>query len=182
MTDFLEDPDAYPVMIELAATTQNQLVKNGLPPIDKVTIQPGAVIVADYVGNGKDCGEIIINLITAYPSNPFPQQTLTSTRSGKAAIGCGVVLAYQLAVSVLRCAPVMTGTKQAPIPPTMDVVLAATRLQMADMQATRTAICQALNNTGRDYQLGAYTPVGADGGVVGGTWALLVAEHDGFDQ
>lgn len=182
MADYVEDDDAYPVMVELVATVQQQLIKNGLTPIDKATVQPGGTIVNDYAGSGKECGELIVNLISAYPSNPFPQQAQTGSRAGKASIGCGVIIAYSLAVTILRCAPNMRGTKAAPTPPTLNDQLMAARDQMADMKAMRMAICQAMNNTGRDYQLGVYTPVGAEGGVVGGTWGVLVAEHDGFSN
>jgi hypothetical protein len=53
----------------------------------------------------------------------------------------------------------------------------AVRLQMAAMSAIRRAVlCCFPGARSQDVILGVYLPIGPQGGVVGGTWSISVAE------
>lgn len=164
MPPFVEDKGAYPVMIRIAALVQEEVKKRGLPEISVATLQPGISTVVDYTGNGDNCAEVIVNLTNAVPMSNFPVVDTQGT--------CATELGFQIEVAIFRCAPMMRGSQNNPIPPAPEEQLEATRLHLADMQAARAAIRCAMGETDRNYVLGAFTPYGPSGGVVGGIWVL----------
>lgn len=166
MAEFREDTGIFPTMLTLAECAQRELVKSGLPEIDKVTLQPGGTSVMDYVGNGKDCGEITVNFTQSYPVNPFPTPDATGS--------CASAFAYEIVLAIFRCSPSMDGSKQSPRPPSPVKQLAATRLYTADMAAMRRAIQCCMQENEMDYALRAWTPYGPSGLVVGGWWTVVV--------
>jgi hypothetical protein len=164
---FVEDQGAYPVMVALAACTEEQLITRDLPPISKVTLQPGLEPVMDYVGNGKECGEIIVNMLNAFPYGPFPNPSTEAN--------CGTPIAYTIEVGIFRCAPPMRGTRERPRPPLPEEQLESTRLHLADMAAVHAAIrCCMKGFPDRSYVVLPFQPYGPSGGVVGGTWGVVV--------
>lgn len=165
MAEFREDTGIYPVLIALAAGTEAELVSSGLGDRYITTVQPGQTPVIDYVGLGKECAEIIVNLVQAYPSSIFPNPDPTGA--------CGIQLAYEVQVGVMRCAPPMGGTKAAPKPPTPAEVLNSARQHTADMAAVHRAICKVLRPT-RQYAIATFAPYGPEGNAVGGTWTVVV--------
>lgn len=170
MAEFTEETEIYPVLIQLAACAQAELVKRGLPEIDKVTVQPGVTPVQDYVGNGKDCGEIIVNMTTSYPVNPFPNPDQGGAAS------CASEFAYEVQLAIFRCAPPVKGTAQRPIFPTAVEQLEATRLHLADMAAAKAAIKCCMKD--RQYAIRTFQPYGPSGNVVGGVWTVVVGQED----
>lgn len=168
MPDYREDPGAYPVMVDLAAQVQKEIVKSGLDPIDKVTLQPGIQPVSDYAGNKSNCGEIIVNMTSAFATDAFPDAVPTAT--------CSDELAFVVTVWVLRCAAPMGGTTQQPKPPSPEAQLASTRDHLADMQAVRRAIVCTFRDMDRQYVVGNFTPWGPSGNVVGGYWTVTFSE------
>lgn len=166
MAEVVGDAMILPVMVDLGAEVAAELVKRGLVPIDKIIIQPGSEFVVDYAGNGKDCGEIDVNLVQAYPTDNFPEPDATGN--------CVSALAFELNVSIMRCAAPTHGTAQSPKPPTLAEQLASTAEHLADMQAARCAIKVVLARLERDYVLQAFTPIGPQGQTVGGTWTVIV--------
>jgi hypothetical protein len=165
MAEFREDTGIYPVMIALATCATEELVKSGLTAIDKVTIQPGLTPVQDYVGNGDDCGEIIVNLTSTFPSDPFPSPVQNAT--------CAVDLAYEVQLGIFRCAPAMEVNE----PPSPAEQLNATRENLADMAAMHRAIRCCMQTMSRAYSLRAFAPYGPSGNVVGGIWTVIVGQE-----
>jgi hypothetical protein len=166
MAEVIGDTMILPVMADIAAEVAAELVRRGLDPITKVIVQPGSEFVVDYAGNGKDCGEIDVNLVQAYPTDNFPEPDVQGN--------CVSALAFELNVSVMRCAAPTHGTKQNPSPPTIAEQLESTAQHLADMQASRCAIKVVLARLERDYVLQAFTPIGPQGQTVGGTWTVIV--------
>jgi hypothetical protein len=169
VAEFIEDTEIYPVMISLSACAVESLAKSGLPAADFVTVQPGLTPVQDYVGNGKSCSEIIINMLNSFPANPFPNPDQSAT--------CASELAYQLQIGLFRCAAPMGGTKQSPKPPTPAEQLNSTRQHLADMAAMKRAIACCMGRESRSYVLQGFTPYGPSGNVVGGSWTFLVGQE-----
>lgn len=158
--------EILPVLQELAQCVVDELDERGLPGVDVTTIQPGAQPVNDYAGNGKNCAELILNVTQVYPSGAgFPAPAEAAT--------CAVELAYEIAVGILRCAPAMTGGSTKPKPPTPAATLESTALHIADMRAMHTAIRCCLGGK-REYVVRGWQPYGPNGGVVGGTWVVVV--------
>jgi hypothetical protein len=142
------------------------LVKDGLEPIDLVSIQPGNNGILDYVGNGKNCGEIIINVNQGYPVGPFPTQNSSAT--------CSTEMAYEVRLGIFRCAPQPAGPKQSLRMPTAAEQTNAARIALADMSSMRRAIQCCMQTTGRQYVLRAFQSYGPQGNVVGGNWTVIV--------
>lgn len=166
MAEFREDTDIFPVLTQLAECATAQLVKDGLDPISAVSVQPGQQGVMDYVGNGKDCGEIIINVNQGYPVGPFPNQSADAT--------CTTQMAYEVQLGIFRCAPQPSGPKNALRMPSSAEQTNAARIALADMSSMRRAIQCCMQTTGRQYTLRSFTPYGPTGNAVGGYWLVVV--------
>jgi hypothetical protein len=170
MAEFVEEREIYPVLVQLAACAQAEVANRGLPEVGKVTVQPGVIPVQDYVGNGRDCAEIIVNMTASYPVNPFPSPDQGGIAS------CASEFAYEVQLGIFRCAPPVKGTRQNPIFPSPADQLEATRLHLADMAAGKAAIkcCMA----DRQYTIRSFEPYGPTGNVVGGVWTVVVGQED----
>jgi hypothetical protein len=167
MADFVEDNLIYPRLIAIAEGVQMAIAQNGLPIVERVSVQPGTEPVMDYVGNGKDCAEIIVNMMGA---TIMP----VSTAETASFSGCQPELVFQVAVGVFRCAPTPKGNP--PKMPTAADQLNATRLHLADMRASKRGICMALE--GVQYEVNDFQPYGPEGGVVGGVWTVTVGGEE----
>lgn len=163
-----EDRVAWPMLLRLTDCLCAELVASGLPPTCICSPMPGEAIAADYVT--PEQGMAWVRVSSVYPSTTnFPAQD-------QVANGCAVMLAAQLEVGVLYCAPVTAG-RGSNRPPRMPQQFDSARLQMAAMAAMLRTIECCLGNAGRrGVSLGAYTPLGPEGGVVGGSWQVTVAE------
>lgn len=133
-------------------------------PVGRAQISPGATVAWD------DCceGQLWVRVVSIHPTGaPYPGQ---DTRQN-----CGVLLwAANLAVGVLRCAAVVNDQGQAPSPATLT---AEAHRMLADEAALSEAVrcCFAPNHEYLKTTLGAWTPLGPDGGCVGGEWALTIS-------
>ena len=111
------------------------------------------------------CGTAWVRLNSAFPSSSLPSADTTLS-------SCTAPLAYEIELGVGRCAPAPDddGT-----PPTVSEELDSALLLLSDLWSMRTAIdcCFA----GADTVLGTYTPFGPQGGCVGGTWTVVVAQR-----
>jgi len=162
----VEDRIAWPVVIKLADCLCTELVDAGLPPTCICSPMPGEAVAADYVNSNEGMAWVRVNSV--YPSAVFPAQD-------QSASGCLMPMAVQLEVGVLYCAPVTEGRSNNP--PGLSQLFDSTRLQMAAMAAMLRAIECCLGATSSKFvSLGPYTPLGPDGGVVGGSWSVTVAE------
>lgn len=162
----VDDRVAWPVLTRLADCLCQEIIKAGLPPTCICSPFPGEAIATDYVS--KDEGMAWVRVSSVFPSANFPAQD-------QIARGCLMPLAIQLEVGALFCAPVTNGRSSAP--PRMPAMFDSTRIQMAAMAAMLRAIeCCLSHDSNKNVALGAYTPLGPDGGVVGGSWIVTVAE------
>jgi hypothetical protein len=160
MAEF-EEP---PITLLLAMYQQclcDGLAEAGLPAPCFCGVLPGGSVANDY----GDEGMAWVRLVTAAPSRQFPQQDDTWTP-------CAAPIAYTLEMGVLRCAPVFADSRGNP--PSLEAQFETVRLQMADMEAMKKAIACCNTPEEWDVALGPYSPVGPDGGRVGGTWTFSV--------
>lgn len=162
----VEDKIAWPVQVQLADCLCAELIESGLPPTCICSPMPGEAIAADYVS--PEQGMAWVRVSSVYPSSVFPAQD-------QSASGCLMPMAVQLEVGVLYCAPVVEGRSKNP--PGLAQMFDSARLQMAAMAAMLRAIECCLGAASRKgVSLGPYTPLGPEGGVVGGSWQVTVAE------
>lgn len=173
MAEFREDEYIYPIMVKLAACLCAEITASGLPEPCFCGLMPGSTPALDWCGDGQcngTCGgQAWVRPVDGYPSTIFPQPDTTEQN-------CGTALAFRIEVGIGRCLPM---PKNNPVggytPPTLEQQLAATRLQMADMQAIRRAIqCCMGADEDIDYVLETYTPLIPSGGCGGGAWTVVV--------
>lgn len=116
---------------------------------------------ADLVGEGQDgsCGVGYVRMALAYPSDTIGTQAAVL---GSEPTGIGL----DVEVGILRSIELDTEI------PDEAVLLESFTQQLADMDLIRKAIlcCDAV--PAREMILGAYTPYGPLGGVVGGFWTV----------
>lgn len=160
----IEDKAIWPAITSLVACLCEEVIRSGLPPVCICTPLPGEVYATDYVS--EDAGMAWVRLESAWPSTSFPNQTITST--------CAAPLAFGVEIGLAFCAPIF---EQDGTPPPFAAQFDTTRVQIAAMAAMRRAVlCCFPAGRAQDVVLGLYTPLGPEGGVVGGTWSISVAE------
>lgn len=158
--DYQEDTILWPLITSLHQCLCDTLTERSLNPGNCFCgILPGETTVWDQ----KD-GMAWVRLTSVVPSTVFPAQDFDLRN-------CGKNLAAEIEVGVLHCAPRIGADK---VPPTEMEQFESARLQFATMMAMRAAIlcCQDLGSA--DMVLGAYNPLGPNGGLVGGAWTVNV--------
>lgn len=107
------------------------------------------------------CGEAWVRITGAYPSTVVGQPNFNLDN-------CGASMGVDIEIGVLRCLEVPEGGEA----PTPEQFLEAANVQIKDMIAIRDAVlcCEHFPS----YILGAWTPIGPDGGLVGGSWTISV--------
>jgi hypothetical protein len=152
----------WEVVEQLTTCLCAQLLTDGLPPVCVCGTLPGVEVALLYAGDCDDaCGQAWVRLAGAYPSVTIGQP---STRPGN----CGSGIGIDLELGVARCVDV--GDADEPPPP--QALVDAARLQMDDMLAMWRAV--ACCRASKDWIVGAYTPFGPEGGLVGGTLLVQV--------
>lgn len=127
------------------------------------SIYPGRLVPIDY--GLESCGGMaFVKLDGVVPTSAFPVQD-TSPNS------CVTTLAYTFELGVMRPAPHIDYQNNEPVLPDDAENDAASYDQYADMMAMRRAV-QELRDEVEYVVLGAYTPMGPDGGAVGGVWTV----------
>lgn len=155
----------WPTLTELAACLCTQLHDSGLPDVCFCGVLPGSEVAWDYASGCDNCGMAWVRLLGMQPSTAFPQADINPSN-------CSKPLAYTVEMGVLRCAPM---PKEDGTPPTLEEMLDATELQIADAAAMRRAVACCLGVRG--WILGPYQPVGPQGGAVGGLWTVNIPEE-----
>lgn len=168
--DLATDRWVWPVMTRLAECLCTEIAAAGLPPTCLCGIMPGEVVDASYV-TAKE-GMAWVRMAGGYPYNTFPNATLDGTT-------CAMPLAFELEVGAMWCAPVARDSRGNP--PTMEAQFAAAEIQVAAMAAMHRAIICCMPSERATAALGQYTPAGPEGGVVGGSWSVVVAGGQPFD-
>lgn len=129
-------------------------------------VLPGGEAALDYAQHDcdGDCGQAWVRLVTVYPSRTLGQADETAGN-------CNSLLGYDVELGVVRC--LLVGD-DAGGPPDAAAMLASTEMQVADMEAMRRAVLCC--TPAKEFLLGAYTPYGPEGGLVGGTWLVGFAD------
>lgn len=162
----IEDRDAFPLLAALLDSLTAEFRAAGLhEDLCSMTIQPGAIVPADY----GDCGGMAwVRLASSNPTVSFPTGDLTINN-------CAYSLAHVVEVGAFRAGPLPEQVGGGVVLPTDEEQFEAARMQFADMAAMRRAITKAPI----DYKiLGTYQPIGPQGGVLGGTWTVTVGRED----
>lgn len=109
------------------------------------------------------CGQAWVRLVNAYPAQAIGQQDVDPGN-------CNKTVGYDLEVGLYRCFPIEENGGSV----TDEEMAEAVDRQIKDMELMRKAIvcCDALPT--KEYVLGAYAPYGPLGGLVGGTWSLVL--------
>ena len=147
----------------LMACVCELLEADGAGPVCWCGFYPGAEVSWDYCGEcaGGSCGMAYARIMEAFQSSNFPNPEDSAAK-------CQSPLAVGLVVGALRCMP-MAEDGSLPDP---DAVMETSIGVIADMTAMLEAI--ACCDMG-EYALGQYTPLGPQGGCVGGEWTLWVS-------
>jgi hypothetical protein len=159
------DTRVWQRLSELRDCLSASIALHGGPEPCECAIIPGTHVATEYCGacSGDRCGMAWVRLNSVFPSTVFPTQDVSAT-------GCTPMLAFEVELGVVRCAPIGDDYGN---PPKAEEWEAAAQLQVLDMMAMREAVecCFGAFET----MLGAFTPIGPTGGCVGGSWAVAVA-------
>jgi hypothetical protein len=160
----VDDKSIWPAITSLVSCLCEQVITSGLPPVCICTPLPGETLATDYVS--EEAGMAWVRLESAWPSTSFPNPS--------ASAACNAPLAFGLEVGLAYCAPTL---QEDGTPPAFAEQFNTTRVQLAAMAAIRRAvICCFPATRAQDVILGLYVPMGPEGGVVGGSWSISVAE------
>lgn len=163
----LKDGMFWQLMEDLSGCLCTMLAEAGGPELCFCGVIPGSDVDTMLATLGRcDGGMAWVRLDTSFPSTTFPQPDQLAS--------CTTLMAAVLEVGVLR--PVMLGTDRRA--PSMDELVAATRLQLSDRTAMQKAIQCCVTGTDVDfvYLMGDYSPEGPQGGLVGGSWTLTIQQ------
>ena len=163
--------DPLPAIVEeLLGCLEDRLTEIGAPPCRAVW-HPGSSVPWDACGTttaGAE-GQAWVAVPRVFPSDNFPAETTDAHRCFPRGY------AAEITVGVLRCAATLDEHGR---PPPPEDVLADARKQSRDRQASLETIVCCLMGEDADpgiYRLGGWTPLGPDGGCVGGAWTVTVA-------
>jgi hypothetical protein len=127
--------------------------ESDIPKPQMCTVLPGAAVAFDYCDNG---GMAYSRLVGIEP---------IVTSAGR----CAVEFSVTVEIAILRCAPMIGEEGELP---TEAEQLAASMLQNFDMGLLHKVLtCCAVPASFTDQTLGPFTPIGPDGGCIGGVWS-----------
>lgn len=162
---FTTDEILWPGIDALANCLCQEVIRSGVPPLCFCGVVAGEVA---FDLTDDDTGMAWVRLVQAYPSTTFPQPAV-GTQS------CLAPLVAELEVGIVHCFP---AAKNAEDPPSTGEQWEAARLQQADMMVLYRAI-QCCYAKFEEAALGVYTPLGPDGGLVGGQWQVFISGWKG---
>lgn len=147
------------ILLAVADCLCGQIVADGLPGVCFCGVVPGAAAIYDYAGSCDDaCGMAWVRLISIYPA-------VTVGLPDNTPGNCTKALGMDIEVGIVRCMSAGEPDGSGPDP---SELLQSTELQVADAETLIRAVACCPAIPGRDSVLAAYTPVGPDGGLVGG--------------
>lgn len=166
------DPVATPLAVALLEALINAYEDPSweLEPPCTMGLISGAMVIADYCcadirSDGTPClGQLTVRVVDCYPTEVFPQPRTTAMPV------CGSSWAVHLELAVLRCAPLVDSDARPVLLPSMEEEMAVAERALADMGLLRhvvTDFAYARDNSA--FVLGQYTPMGPEGGCVGGS-------------
>jgi len=104
-----------------------------------------------------------VGLNGVFPSKTFPSQ---DSNSGN----CGSPLVASVTMGIMRCYAVKA------VGESVENMMLYMDKQMADMAAMRYAIECCAADDELQVSLGAYVPIGPEGGIYGGNWSLSIGQ------
>lgn len=125
----------------------------------------GGNLIADHCcasesADGEPCeGQLTVRITNVYPTRDFPQPFLGGFPT------CGMGYAVEFEVAVLRCA--LVPDSQGVPPPMADELVVAERA-LGDAGLIRKVARTFARERDQAVAIGQYTPMGPDGGCVGG--------------
>lgn len=139
-------------------------------PVRRALVYPGdSPTWDDCCDSGADGeGFAAVSVDRVYPADPFPVEDSDAQRCGVREYGA------TFGVHVLRCAATVSASGA---PPTVESIEADTVDVAADRESVAAAIgvvCDELDDPG-GVTITDWTPLGPQGGCVGGVWRLTVA-------
>jgi hypothetical protein len=152
--------DTFEVLEQLAACLCLQIEEDGLMDPCFCGVVPGTGMVYGYAGDNCNEGVAWVRLEMVYPATAIGQVAITE---GNCQIGLGL----DVEVGMMRPMPV--GDEFGNMPTATDYTGYA-GLQIADAYTMRKAISCCKH--AEEWILGAYTPLGPEGGVLGGMWTV----------
>lgn len=153
--------DVADLMTTLAACLCVQIENDGSPAPCFCGVVPGSQATFDFMGGcGEDDGMAWVRLATSYPATAPGIVSQTPNN-------CGVSIGVDLEVGIVR-------TMNLELDQDPSSAAAAAMQQVKDMQTIVRAIncCSAIPT--KDTVLGPYVPLGPGGGVVGGSFTVMV--------
>ena len=155
------------ILAELLESLTAQIRAKGMEDqYCSITIQPGNAVVFDF---GDDCsGMAWVRLISSNPTSAFPTPAATMNN-------CALTLAYTVEVGMIGPAPVIEDRLGNFVLPEDTEQFEASMRQADELQMMYDAIRSA---NIPEKVVGDYTPQGPDGGVLGGTWTVMVGGDD----
>lgn len=133
-----------------------------------ITVQPGNAVVFDFGPESGCSGMAWVRLVAANPSASFPNADVGVNN-------CAYSLAYTVEVGMLGPAPSLEDRLGNFVLPEDTDLFEASMRQADEMQM----MYDAIRTSGiREKVIGDYTPQGPDGGVLGGTWTVVVGGDD----
>ncbi len=148
--------EALIALVDCLCTQMDEVAEAGGPNVCLCTLLPGSAVPQDYC-QGQGCGGMAwVRLVTLTPNDAI------ESRGNR----CFTPMVGTVEVGIIRSVPTPGYNGL----PTEDDHLEMSVRQMEDMKAA----CRAMDACSADYEftVGGYTPIGPQGGCVGGAWTL----------
>ena len=140
-------------------------------PVCRAFWHPGANAPWDACGDADDGaeGQAWVAVGRVYPSDNFPAETVDAHRCFPRGFAADVT------VGILRCAATVDDHGSAPS--AAQVTADAVKVSRDRAIALDAIVCCLIGDDADpgEYRMGGWTPLGPDGGCVGGTWTVTVA-------
>ena len=162
MAEYTPDWISFPHADGIVKRLVTQLAEMNLPEACFATVVPGELAALDNLTD--ECAAMAYSRVTSV----FP--STTSFPSADASPRSGYFFASIIELGLIRTIELPDNGEA----PSAEAQREAARLQAADMGAMLTAICAYCTDYSIPVVLGAYQPVGPEGGVVGGFWTATL--------
>ena len=156
----VDDTLVWPLLEGLAAELKEEIERSELEEPCFLGVLPGAGIAYDYCTPCSTAGKCGMAWVRLALITPQVDPRIGSSR-------CGDILNPSIEMGILRCHKTLMDNGA---PMSMEYQESKTRAQMAEMAAIlRVLLCSDVVKE-LDVTLGGYTPIGPEGGCVGGAW------------
>lgn len=164
-TAYTLDNFIWPGVDALANCLCQEVIRANVPKLCFCGVVAGEVA---FDLSDPDQGMAWVRVVQAFPSVSFPQPAVGVQ-------SCLAPLVAELEVGIVHCFP---ASKDPEDPPTVAQQWDAAMLQQADMMLLYRAV-QCCYQKFDEAAIGLYTPIGPDGGLLGGTWQVFISGWKG---